>query len=105
MHQRTLKVWLYRGNQWLYRGQRPNWLARMLNGAWAAVASSGFAAGSGVVTLEVTGRRSGRTISLPVVTVILEWTALPSVHVGRQHSMGQEPAGSRWASGAAQWQS
>jgi hypothetical protein len=28
---------------WLYRGQRPNWIARMLNRAWAAVASTGVA--------------------------------------------------------------
>jgi hypothetical protein len=52
--------------RWLYRGQRPNWMARILNRAWAAVASSGVAHNY-LVTLEVTGRKSGRTISLPVV--------------------------------------
>jgi len=50
---------------WLYRGQRPNWIARMLNRAWAAVASS-----NDLVTLEVTGRKSGRTISLPLVVAV-----------------------------------
>jgi hypothetical protein len=39
--------------RWLYRGQRPNWIARMLNSAWAAVASSGVASNY-LVTLEVT---------------------------------------------------
>jgi hypothetical protein len=38
----------------------------MLNRAWAAVASSGVASNY-LVTLVVTGRKSGRTVSLPVV--------------------------------------
>ena len=50
--------------RWLYRGQRPNWIARILNRAWIAVASSGVASNY-LVTLAVTGRKSGRTISLP----------------------------------------
>jgi F420H(2)-dependent quinone reductase len=53
--------------RWLYRGQRPNLIARILNRGWAVVASAGAAARYGVMTLEVTGRTSGRTISLPVV--------------------------------------
>src|SRR5205809_5349366 len=57
--------------RWLYRGQRPNWIARILNRAWAAVASSGVASNY-LVTLEVTGRKSGRTISLPVVIAIVD---------------------------------
>ena len=57
--------------RWLYRGQRPNWIARFLNRAWAAVASSGVASNY-LVTLEVLGRKSGRTISLPVVVAIVD---------------------------------
>jgi deazaflavin-dependent oxidoreductase (nitroreductase family) len=57
--------------RWLYREQRPNWIARMLNRAWAAVASSGVASNY-LVTLEVTGRKSGRTISLPVVVAVVD---------------------------------
>jgi hypothetical protein len=57
--------------RWLYRGQRPNWIARILNRATAAVASSGVTANY-MVTLEVTGRKSGRTISLPVVMAIVD---------------------------------
>jgi hypothetical protein len=40
-------------------------MARILNGAWAAVASSGVASNY-LVTLEVTGRKSGRIVSLPL---------------------------------------
>ncbi len=57
--------------RWMYRGQRPNWIARILNRAWAAVASSGIASNS-IVTLEVTGRKSGRMISLPVVMAVVD---------------------------------
>ena len=57
--------------RWLYRGQRPNWIARILNRATAAVASSGVASNY-LVTLEVTGRKSGRTISLPVVLAVVD---------------------------------
>ncbi len=57
--------------RWLYRGQRPNWIARILNKAWAAVASSGVTSDY-AVTLEVTGRKSGRTVSLPVVVAIVD---------------------------------
>jgi deazaflavin-dependent oxidoreductase (nitroreductase family) len=54
----------------LYRGQRPNRIAKVLNRAWAAIFSSGVAPDY-LATLEVTGRKSGRTISLPVVVTIL----------------------------------
>lgn len=43
---------LYR---WLYRGQRPNWIARIANRLMAAVASSGVTSNY-METLEVTGR-------------------------------------------------
>ena len=66
-----LKSTLSDFKRWLYRGQRPNWIARILNRAWAAVASSGVASNY-LVTLEVTGRKSGRTISLPVVMAIVD---------------------------------
>ena len=62
-----------RGNfkRWLYRGQRPNRLAKILNGAWAAFGSLGLASNY-LVTLEVTGRTSGRVISLPVVIACVD---------------------------------
>ncbi len=57
--------------QWLYRGQRPNWIARMEKRAWAALFSSGILPDY-MVTLEVTGRKSGRTISLPVAVAVVD---------------------------------
>ena len=58
--------------RWLYRGQRPNWIARILNRALsAAVASSGVASNY-LVTLEVTGRKSGRTVSQPMVLAVVD---------------------------------
>ncbi len=57
--------------RWLYRGRRPNWIARIANRASATIASTGVAPNY-LVTLEVTGRKSGRTFSLPVVIAILD---------------------------------
>ena len=57
--------------RWLYREQRPNWIAKILNRASASVASSGVASNY-LVTLEVTGRKSGRTVSLPMVIAIVD---------------------------------
>ena len=59
-----------RVNRWLYRGGRPNRLARGVNRAWAAIASLGVAPNY-METLEVTGRRSGRVVPLPVVIAIV----------------------------------
>jgi deazaflavin-dependent oxidoreductase (nitroreductase family) len=53
-------------DRWMYRGRRPNWLARLLNGAWARLAAAGIGP-SQLVMLEVTGRRTGKTISFPLV--------------------------------------
>jgi deazaflavin-dependent oxidoreductase (nitroreductase family) len=54
--------------RWLYRGGRPNRLAQIVNRVWAIVASTGVARNY-METLEVIGRRSGRSVSLPVVVV------------------------------------
>ncbi len=58
-------------HRWLYRGGRPNPIARLLNRFWAAVHARGIAPGY-LVTLEVTGRRSGRRISFPLVMTVLD---------------------------------
>lgn len=57
--------------RWMYRGQRPNWLARMLIRVDAALGARGIGSKYGLVTLEVTGRTSGRTISLPVAIAVV----------------------------------
>ncbi len=51
---------------WMYKGGRPNRLARFLNGLWGRMAASGRAPRQ-LHTLEVRGRHSGRLISFPVV--------------------------------------
>lgn len=67
MHVRN---WLYRLKRWLYRSGHPNWIAAVLNRVSAAVHALGIAPNY-AVTLEVRGRRSGRTISLPLVMVVV----------------------------------
>src|SRR5262249_12855785 len=57
--------------RWLYRGGHPSRLAALINRCWAAIYGLGIAPNY-LVTLEVRGRRSGRTISLPLVMVILD---------------------------------
>jgi deazaflavin-dependent oxidoreductase (nitroreductase family) len=52
--------------QWLYRGKKPNWIAKLLNGAIANSASKSVLP-DGVVALEVIGRKSGRIVSFPLV--------------------------------------
>ncbi len=56
--------------RWMYRSGRPNWVARPQNRL------SNILFGAGLLprraaSLEVTGRRSGRTISFPVV--VADW--------------------------------
>jgi hypothetical protein len=53
--------------RWMYRGGRPNRLARVLNRISAAQFGAGFLAPSTWVTLEVPGRRTGKVISFPLV--------------------------------------
>lgn len=67
----NLNSWLYRLKQRLYRGGRPNWVATMMNRCSAAVHALGIAPDY-LVTLEVRGRRSGRTTSLPLVMAVVE---------------------------------
>ncbi len=67
----ALQHWYYRGKQWLYRGQRPNWIAKILNRAQAIVASRNGTS-NGVVALQVVGRKSGRIVSFPLVMVTVD---------------------------------
>lgn len=57
--------------RWMYRGQRPNWLAKFMNNTGAMMASTGIT-GTLMITLEVKGRKSGRTVSLPLVTAVVD---------------------------------
>jgi deazaflavin-dependent oxidoreductase (nitroreductase family) len=65
------KQLFYRGKQWLYRGKRPSWIAKVLNRMWANAASKNVMP-NGLVALEVIGRKSGRVVSFPLVMVTLD---------------------------------
>jgi deazaflavin-dependent oxidoreductase (nitroreductase family) len=58
-------------NRWLYRGGRPNAIARFVNRIWAAIFARGIAP-DWMAALEVTGRRSGRKIVFPVAIARLD---------------------------------
>ena len=58
--------------RWMYRGGRPNALARVLNRVSAAHFASGVLAPRRAVTLEVPGRRSRRPVSFPLVMVAFD---------------------------------
>ena len=53
-------------DRWMYRGGRPNRVAKVLNALSSRMASSGRAPEQ-LHSLEVRGRRSGRPITFPVV--------------------------------------
>jgi hypothetical protein len=65
------KQLFYRGKQWLYRGQKPGWIAKILNRMLANAASKNIMP-NGLVALEVIGRKSGRVVSFPLVMVTLD---------------------------------
>jgi len=69
--------------RWLYKGNRPGWLARLLNRAWAIAHARGIAPDY-LVTLEVTGHRSGRVISFPLVMASVEGERYLVSMLGRQ---------------------
>ncbi|PRX50134.1 deazaflavin-dependent oxidoreductase (nitroreductase family) [Prauserella shujinwangii] len=56
---------------WFYRGGRPNRVARVLDRATAALYGRGIAPDR-LVQLEVPGRRSGRTVAVPLVMAVVE---------------------------------
>jgi deazaflavin-dependent oxidoreductase (nitroreductase family) len=58
---------LYWAKRWLYRGGRPHGLAKALNRLWAAAFAAGRLSPRNAMTLEVRGRRTGKTIAFPVV--------------------------------------
>jgi deazaflavin-dependent oxidoreductase (nitroreductase family) len=55
-----------RSRRWMYRGGRPNAIARFLNRATVALVSAGLSP-KRLVVLEFEGRRTGRRVSMPVV--------------------------------------
>lgn len=61
---------IQRYSRWMYRSGRPNWLAKPQNRISSVVFGAGLMPGR-AASLEVTGRRSGQPITLPVV--IADW--------------------------------
>lgn len=57
--------------RWYYRGGRPNAVAKFLNRIGAIMNATGIAPNY-MVTLEVVGRKSGKTISFPLVMTVIE---------------------------------
>ena len=68
----TVPWWMPRSwyRKLLYTGGRPNALSRRLNAAWAAASSFGITP-SFVVSLETRGRRTGRSVRVPMVVAEL----------------------------------
>jgi deazaflavin-dependent oxidoreductase (nitroreductase family) len=60
-----------RSRRWMYRGGRPNAVARVLNRLTLAVVAAGLSP-KRLVVLEVRGRRTGRRVSMPVVVADLD---------------------------------
>jgi deazaflavin-dependent oxidoreductase (nitroreductase family) len=61
--------WLYPVKRWMYPDARPNVLARTLNRMSTVQFRLGWAP-STWVTLEVAGRRTGKTVSCPLVVAV-----------------------------------
>ena len=53
-------------DEWMYRGGRPNRLAKVLNGLWRLIGVAGLPPHR-LNTLELRGRRTGKLRSFPVV--------------------------------------
>jgi len=56
--------------RWMYRGGRPNRLTKIINKGWAFIHSLGIFPNY-LVTLEVVGRQSGKTISFPLAMTVM----------------------------------
>lgn len=56
--------------RWLYRGGRPNIVAKILNWGWAIIHSLGIFPNY-LVTLQVVGRRSGKMTSFPLAMTVM----------------------------------
>ena len=56
--------------RWLYRGGHPNQLTKIINRGWAILHSLGISPDF-MVTLEVVGRKSGKTISFPLAMTVI----------------------------------
>ena len=58
-------------HRWLYKDGHPNRLAKILNGFWGWLHTLGFFPNY-MVTLEVVGRKSGKTIRFPLAMAVVK---------------------------------
>ena len=56
--------------RWMYRDGRPNELTKLINKGWAFLHSLGIYPDR-FVTLEVAGRKSGKTVSFPLAMTVM----------------------------------
>ena len=64
--------------RWMYRGGRPNWIARVMNRMGAAIASMGVTSNI-MVTLETTGSTFGSDDLSANGGCSHQWTEVPGV--------------------------
>ena len=57
--------------RWMYRGGRPDRLTKIINGGWAWIHALGLFPNY-LVTLEVVGRQSGKTIGFPLAMTVIQ---------------------------------
>lgn len=76
--------------RWFYRDGRPNRVARVLDRGTAALYALGVSPDY-LVTLEVPGRRSGRTVALPLVMAVV---------AGERYLVSMLGEGTNWARNA-----
>jgi hypothetical protein len=67
MHYKEISLALKR---WLYRGGRPNGLAKKINQGWAFIHALGVFPNY-LITLEVIGRQSGKRINFPLAMTVI----------------------------------
>src|SRR5215217_4918103 len=89
--------------RWLYRHGRPNRVAQLLNRGWAMAHAAGLWP-SRWVTLQVPGRRTGRTISFPLAVADYQGERYLVAMLG-EGSSWRATSGRRWSGCAAPWPS
>jgi deazaflavin-dependent oxidoreductase (nitroreductase family) len=73
--------------RWLYRDGRPNPVGRLMNRADAAIYGSGWVLPNRLAVLAVPGRRTGRTVTMPVAI---------ADHEGERYLVSMLGEGANW---------
>ena len=81
--------------RWLYRGGRPNILAKIFNRGWAILHSLGIFPAR-FVTLEVAGRKSGKIVSFPLAMIGMDGERYLVSMLGKEANWVQTIPGKGW---------